>query len=255
MAGKRRAFTLIELLVVIAIIALLMAILMPTLRAVRNQAKAVACQANLKQWGLAFAMFKEDHDGFFPEYGFWPNQLRSYYGNNQELWLCPMATRAADEGGQEPFAAWRTEGHNGSYGMNEWAFDDLGRKGDAQRPLGWYWRTPDVKGGANAPLVLDCSHLIVGTAGQPRHTDSPPSYEGAPRTAMSDDEMTFFCINRHQNGTVNALFVDSTVRKVGLKELWTLKWHQNTNINGPWTKAGGVLPSDWPEWMRGFKDY
>jgi hypothetical protein len=22
-----------------------------------------------------------------------------------------------------------------------------------------------------------------------------------------------------------------------------------------WTKAGGVQPDDWPEWMRGFKDY
>jgi hypothetical protein len=26
-------------------------------------------------------------------------------------------------------------------------------------------------------------------------------------------------------------------------------------IGGPWTKAGGVQPDDWPEWMRGFKDY
>jgi len=45
----RRAFTLIELLVVIAIVALLMSILMPILQRVRKQAKAVACQANLRQ--------------------------------------------------------------------------------------------------------------------------------------------------------------------------------------------------------------
>jgi len=29
----------------------------------------------------------------------------------------------------------------------------------------------------------------------------------------------------------------------------------NPNMAGPWTKAGGVLPSDWPVWMRNFKDY
>ena len=54
---KRTAFTLIELLVVIAIIAVLMAILMPALNRVKRQARNVACQANLNQWGLFFAMY------------------------------------------------------------------------------------------------------------------------------------------------------------------------------------------------------
>ena len=62
------------------------------------------------------------------------------------------------------------------------------------------------------------------------------------------------CIDRH-NGGVNYLFMDYSVRKVGLKELWTLKWHQSFNTAGPWTRAGGVEPEDWPLWMRNFKDY
>jgi len=90
--------------------------------------------------------------------------------------------------------------------------------------------------------------------GQPYPVDDPPPYDGAPRTSMADDEIRIFCINRHE-GAMNMLFMDWTVRRVGLKELWTLKWHRNCDVNGPWTRAGSVLPSDWPEWMRSFKDY
>ncbi len=37
---------------------------------------------------------------------------------------------------------------------------------------------------------------------------------------------------------------------IRLKELWTLKWHPQFNTSGPWTEAGGVQSTDWPEWMR-----
>ena len=62
---KRNGFTLIELLVVIAIIALLMAILMPALARVKEQAKTVACVSKLKQWCLYFSLYAQDHNGRF----------------------------------------------------------------------------------------------------------------------------------------------------------------------------------------------
>ncbi len=59
---KRSGFTLIELLVVIAIIAILMAILMPALQRVQEQARGVACMSNQKTMGLAYVMYADDND-------------------------------------------------------------------------------------------------------------------------------------------------------------------------------------------------
>jgi prepilin-type processing-associated H-X9-DG protein len=66
--------------------------------------------------------------------------------------------------------------------------------------------------------------------------------------------MNRVCVNRH-DGFVNCLFADWTVRKVGLKELWTLKWSRGFNTAGRWTLAGGAQQDNWPQWMRHFKDY
>lgn len=64
--NKQRAFTLIELLVVIAIIAILMAILMPALQRVKEQAREITCRGNLRQYGLAQAMYLDDSDDRYP---------------------------------------------------------------------------------------------------------------------------------------------------------------------------------------------
>jgi len=58
----RKAFTLIELLVVIAIIAILAAILFPVFAQARETARSAACKSNLKQIGVAWAMYAQDYD-------------------------------------------------------------------------------------------------------------------------------------------------------------------------------------------------
>ena len=69
-----------------------------------------------------------------------------------------------------------------------------------------------------------------------------------------ESRMKRCCINRH-DGFIGMAFLDFSARKVGLKELWTLKWHRQFNTSGPWTQAGGLQAGDWPEWIRNLKDY
>lgn len=64
---KPIAFTLIELLVVIAIIAILMAILIPSLRKARDQAKDIVCRSNLKGLGLGIVMYLDDFNQRMPD--------------------------------------------------------------------------------------------------------------------------------------------------------------------------------------------
>ncbi|MFQ5491930.1 MAG: type II secretion system protein [Phycisphaerae bacterium] len=63
----RSAFTLIELLVVISIIALLLAILVPSLSGARRQARQAKCLANLSQLGKAVLIYSDQYSGYVPQ--------------------------------------------------------------------------------------------------------------------------------------------------------------------------------------------
>jgi prepilin-type N-terminal cleavage/methylation domain-containing protein/prepilin-type processing-associated H-X9-DG protein len=61
-----RAFTLIEILVVISIIGVLLAIMLPGLRAARERARSIVCTGNLRNLGFAIQIYTGDNNGWLP---------------------------------------------------------------------------------------------------------------------------------------------------------------------------------------------
>lgn len=266
--STRKAFTLIELLVVISVIILLIALLLPALQKAKKQAKTMMCQANLKQWGILLALYTEENEGRLPVLsggtvlwffrGAWlpegdPNKPRIFQKvNTRGIACCPMAVKvrpgpatgrsgSSSLGGSyeirwksgSTFEAWKITSppppFRASYGFNVTTFP---------KSLDTFlsrWQ-------ANVPIILDSPDRM----GKHDNTEPPPRREGT--------GLQTFCINRH-NGYINSLFLDWSARRIGLKELWTLKWDDESDVAGLWTKAGGVRPEDWPYWMRQFKDY
>jgi len=272
---KRNGFTLIELLVVIAIIAMLMAILMPALRRVREQARMVGCCANLRQWSLTLNTYCTDNDGkFFSGVNnlghWWPCQLSEDLKNwkNNKIWFCPTATKPIiDEFGNnsETFnidQAWGVftgdhggyssgvNGIAGSYGLNSYLID-IPLDGSFVRniPASYgYHNFLEVPQASRVPVLMDGLRFDLF----PIETDGPPENEYD--SWQGESRMARVCINRHR-GSICSSFADGSVRKVGLKELWTLKWHRQFQTNGPWTLAGGVTSDLWPQWIRPYPDF
>ncbi|MHC4657700.1 MAG: type II secretion system protein [Planctomycetota bacterium] len=175
-------FTLMELLVVIAIIALLMSILMLVASSVKQQAKAVICQSNLHQWGFVMNLYTEDYDGFLM-----PDLCHEKYAALGNL---PC-----------------------SYGINSWVLSKPCASGTDALGGALLWKTPDVRGAVNVPMVLDCAGYENATLW---HYDEPPEYNRHWVQGNSEHEMRYVCLDRH-NEHVNGVFWDFGVRKAGLK--------------------------------------
>jgi prepilin-type N-terminal cleavage/methylation domain-containing protein len=285
--SRRRGFTLIELLVVIAIIAILMAILMPALSRVRDQARQINCSANLRNWNLSFNMYVNENDGVFysgtDASGYWwvhqlPEKEQDWKQN--ESWFCPTATKPiysqngvaaqtlniynswgiyTTANGAPASRTWNGKtymmnknGFNGSFSLNGYLLSVPATTTfeGGQPAKSGFRKINEAKNTNEVPVMMDGLRFDTW----PLETNAPAPKEEDPWVGGAQWDMARVAINRHR-GFLQSSFLDWSVRKVGVKEVWTLKWHKAFNTNGPWTKAGGVNPSSWPAWMNQFKEY
>jgi prepilin-type N-terminal cleavage/methylation domain-containing protein/prepilin-type processing-associated H-X9-DG protein len=209
MKSTRRAFTLIELLVVIAIIAILAAILFPVFARAREKARQSSCQSNLKQMGLAWAMYTQDYDERTPrawsgladnnDAMSWADVI-SPYAKNQQIFDCPSyTTRMALYTSASPvFAGLQIYNHNNfSYGYNQ-----------------TYWGGAAYAGGPPAHSISGCSLADIAAPAETICITDFNWYEAAaqydiPTNYTSQPPST--AVYRH-NDMLNALFCDGHVK-------------------------------------------
>ncbi len=222
----------------------------------RRKAKEIICRANLKQWGNVFSMYLKNNNGMFPEAtttsiaggrnnGSWMISMRPYYKDNLEITICPSAAKydnyyepidlnhkirlnpnIDDYGIEDPFYH--------SYGFNDFCYNP---ESYHRRKIN-YWGSCNYQNAENVPIFGDCRRQ----SSKAFYTDEPPLYPGQPSTSVSENQMRNWCIVRH-GGYINLLFMDMSVRKMALKQLWNLKWSKYFSPRSP-------DEISWPAWMQ-----
>jgi len=217
-------FTLIELLVVIAIIALLLAILMPSLQAAKKRGQTVVCLNNLRQIGMAANLYANDYEDRIP---------RGAGGSNSLLWFIeflPYVGHGKNVSDYKQVDIYKCKsfprfgtGLNGKsnalqtvcYVINGWEFDSS--SGIAGRPItkssklnSFRMRASiayltDNESGEWRPVIenkssKDMSRLDIF---MPSHLPSSPEYTGSNK----DYNGRRIAKDRHKDGC-NVLFLD-----------------------------------------------
>ena len=252
MMRRRLGFTLIELLVVIAIIAILLAIIIPSINLAKEKTKNVLCQNNLRQYGLCAEMYLNENDEVYPRA--WNSLFDTYpsgscqwhdeenfldsrpdligplwpYLANQGIHLCPIFKKIGiDYGASHP-------GHNSnipivpqySYSMNILLGPGYAeRRSNVHRPTDTFffaeenmWVTPGLNGYVlNDNALCTIWNITSPLDSPPPFTDSFAYFHNSPKLSSLVGQ-TWDQIKDMDIGNSYASFVDGHVEAVTPEE-------------------------------------
>lgn len=239
---KNRGFTLIELLVVIAIIAILAAILFPVFVGAKDKARQSTCESNMRQVGIALAMYLDNNNGKYPAAMIWPSGemgngvcvrwagTLNRYVKNYNIWRCPSFKPNEGHYGYSRLnsggTVWIPAGNpwtkfRASYAPACTSYYDTGVIQRSSPPYG-DWDTPCAESNIKAPsrAIVVAHDVYDNGMFFPQFT---PWWTGG-------REITIHL------GMANYLFCDGHAK--------LLNFNQTENM---WTRTGGPLPG-WKTW-------
>ena len=266
----------------IAIIAILASMLLPALARAKRKARAAHCLSNLKQWGVSWYLYTDEHNGSFStgndvnwERGEWAYVLLQYYKKKPYLLYCPEATmwRNDGPGGQEgrvPVDSSPSVNHGGpttvfkfpasvldperptsapnrpltaSYGINCWVYNPPPGADTQGRTMAYHYRKiHTATKPTETPLMADCAWR-GGGPDLTGNKDNQPKFNG--EWSGSGQEFKHFMMHRHGKG-IQMSFFDGSARHRRARELWRLNWHNSFDV----TYADRQGPNFIEPWMR-----